>query len=295
MGSARLTTRLLLGLIIGILVACTHAPRCIGGEEVVVLRVKDGKRISYGRLAEELKGIDLVFVGEIHENVAHHAAQLRIIDELHWREVPMALGLEMFPARAQPELDAWVANRLSDTVFKSLYWEIWRMPWDYYGTIFQRARTWKIPLVGINVPRWLVQKVFKDGFESLTPEERRELPAEVTCRIDPNYRKFIRRSFGRHAGNEREFEHFCEAQMLWTKGMARYLTRYLDSRPGRQVVVLTGAGHALRQGIPEQITLESRYSSRIVLPELKDLTRKTVTTNEADYLILDPALERLLE
>jgi uncharacterized iron-regulated protein len=276
--------------IAGVMAACTHSPRSAGDERGAVLRVKDGERISYGRLAEELNGIDLIFVGEIHENAAHHAAQLRIVDELHWREVPLALGLEMFPAMAQPELDAWLADQLSDKVFQSLYWEAWRIPWDYYGAIFQRARTWKIPLIGINVPRRVVQKVFKNGFASLTPEDRRELPEEVTCEIDPSYREFIRRSFGKHAGSAREFEHFCEAQMLWTKGMARYLTKYLDSRPGRQVVVLTGASHALRKGIPEQIALENRYSSRIVLPELSDLTRKTVTLNEADYLILDPTL-----
>ncbi len=272
----------------GVLGACAHTPRDIGKENAV-LRVKDGTRISYGRLADELKGIDLVFLGEIHENAAHHAAQLRIVDELHWREVPLALGLEMFPARTQPELDAWLSGRLPDTVFKSLYWETWRMPWDLYGTIFQRAKTWHLPLVGINVPRWVVQKVFRNGFASLTPEERRELPSEVTCRIDPGYREFIRRSFGTHAGKGGEFERFCEAQMLWTKGMAMHLTKYLDSRPGRQVVVLTGASHALRKGIPEQIAQEGRFTSRIVLPELKDLTRKTVTLSEADYLILDPA------
>ncbi len=45
----------------------------------------------------------------------------------------------------------------------------------------------------------------------------------------------------------------------------------------------------LRQGIPEQIARESRYTSRVVLPELNDLTRETVTVNETDYLILDPA------
>lgn len=271
----------------GLLAACTHLFRG-DDDDGAVLRVRDGRRISYGRLAEEVKGSDLVFVGENHNNAAHHAAQLRIIDELHWREVPLALGLEMFPAQAQPELDAWLTDRLSDTVFKSLYQESWRMPWELYGTIFQRARTWKIPLVGINVPRRVVQKVFKSGFDSLTPEERLELPTEVSCRIDPGYREFIRRSFGRHAGKGGEFEHFCEAQMLWTKGMALHLTNYLDSRPGRMVVVLAGASHALRKGIPEQIATGSRYDNiRIVLPELTDLSRETVTVNEADYLILD--------
>ena len=291
MGYGRHTIHRLLGVIVvaGVLAACTHMPRS-DGNEGTVLRVKDGKLIGYGRLAEELKGIDLIFVGENHDNAAHHAAQLRIIDELHWREVPLALGLEMFPARAQPELDAWLAGRLSDTIFKSLYWKTWHMPWELYETIFLRARVWKIPLVGINVPRWVVQKVFRNGFTSLTPEERQELPSEVTCRIDPGYREFIRRSFGTHAKNGGEFERFCEAMMLWTKGMAGNLANYLDSRPGRQVVVLTGASHALRMGIPEQITLESRYTIRIVLPELKGLTRETVTLNEADYLILDPTL-----
>lgn len=275
------------------LAACTHTTAAIGDDAKVVLRVRDGQRISYGRLAEELKGVDLVFVGENHDNAAHHATQLRIIDELHWRNTQLAIGLEMFPAKAQPELDAWLSGRLADPVFRSLYWQTWRMPWELYGAIFQRAKTWKIPLIGINIPRWVVQKVFKGGFASLTPKERQELPADVTCQIDPSYRKFIRRSFGTHAGNGGEFEHFCEAQMLWTKGMARHLTTYLDSRPGRQVVVLTGASHAVRQGIPEQIARESRYTSRIVLPELKDLSRKTVTVDETDYLILDPFLAKL--
>ena len=56
--------------------------------------------------------------------------------------------------------------------------------------------------------------------------------------------------------------------------------------PGRTVVVLAGTGHAMRRGIPEEVSHDAAYSYKVILPEVAGLNRSTATTADADYLLL---------
>ena len=68
--------------------------------------------------------------------------------------------------------------------------------------------------------------------------------------------------------------------------MAYHLMGYLSKNPGRTVVVLAGVGHAWKRGIAEQ--LDEKIISRVVLPMVPDqVDRKTVTTADADYVLLN--------
>lgn len=272
----------------GIFLACVAvilaARACFCMERVV--RITDGRVIDFGRMIAEVKGGDLVFVGELHDQKWHHENQLRIIKALYGAGVPLAIGLEMFTAESQPALDRWVAGKMEKESFVRLYYENWQMPWSLYGDIFLYARQHRIPLIGLNVPREIVQRVASQGFESLASEERKRLPSGITCDVDKSYMAFIKRAFAEHAGNEKTFVHFCEAQMLWTKSMAWRLTDFLDKHPRKTVVVLTGAGHAMKRGIPEQVGQSSRYSYKVILPEISDMPIGKVGVGDADYIVL---------
>src|SRR5919198_4158442 len=185
-----------------------------------VLRLSDWTVIGFDRMIAEIKGVNLVFVGEIHAREEHHEAQLRVIRSLHRAGVPLAIGLEMFTAECQPDLDLWVAGKIDEQVFLKKYDKNWGMPWPLYREIFLYARTNRIPLIGLNVPREIVQKVAQSGFASLTPEEKGKLPPAITCNVDSAYMAFIRKAYTEHFGTEKSLLHFCEAQMVWTKAMA---------------------------------------------------------------------------
>ncbi|MCM2358692.1 MAG: ChaN family lipoprotein [Geobacteraceae bacterium] len=268
------------------LAALMVPPGNCGGAERV-LRLSDGRVIGFARMIEELKGARLIFVGENHDQPEHHQAQLEIIKALRRAGVPLAIGMEMFTSGSQGELDRWVVGRLSLDEMVRLYYREWRMPWPLYRDILLYARDQRIPLIALNVPRSISRKVSRQGFAALTQEERKQLPSGVTCSVDPAYREFIRRAYAEHGRNENSFVHFCEAQMLWNKSMARHLQQYLALSSRATVVVLAGAGHAMKGGIPEELSRDSGYRYRVILPEFPGLDRRTVTGRDADYLLLD--------
>jgi len=275
------TTLLLLGLILAVTIAR------YGLSPVHVLRVNDKHVIAFHRMIEELRGTRIVFAGENHDQRQDHKAQLAVIKGLLQSGTPLAIGLEMFTADSQEKLDLWSIGKLSEIDFIKLYYRDWGMPWPLYRDIFLYARKHRIPMIALNVPHAISRKVARSGFASLTPEERKRLPEGITCNIDPVYRSFVRKAYSLHSGgSDRSFENFCEAQMLWNKGMGWYLQKYLAGNPGRTVVVLTGTGHAMKRAIPEEVFQGGKFSYKVILPEQPDLDRDAVTSQDADYLLL---------
>ena len=177
-----------------------------------------------------------------------------MIRGVHGAGKPVAIGLEMFTAGSQPELDAWVEGRLDDNRFVSLYAANWKEPLELYSAIFRYARDNRIPLVGINVPREIIQEVKRNGFQALSEEARSKLPTDVRCEVTGDYLAFMKRVNAGHNRNRDDITHFCEAMMLWNSLMARNIAAYLDRHPGTAMVVLAGVGHARKKwGIPEQL------------------------------------------
>jgi uncharacterized iron-regulated protein len=255
--------------------------------EYEVVRLRDGKIISFAEMIGEVQGADFIFVGETHDNMEHHWLQLQIIRELHNRELPLAVGFEMFQARSQTALDRWQEGQMEQADLVRLYYRDWRMPWPLYRDILHYLGQEGIPVLGLNVPREISSKVARLGVGSLTPEELDQLPPGLSCDVSPAYRQYIREVFGKHAiAGERAFTHFCEAQVLWDTAMAWHLVRYRQENQG-PVVVLSGMIHALKRGIPTQVAeMEEKYTSRIIIPRSPGIDRETLGPDLADYLIL---------
>jgi uncharacterized iron-regulated protein len=239
-------------------------------------------------MVEDLKGVRLVFVGELHNEPQHHQAQLDVIKALHQARLTLAIGLEMFQKDSQDILNQWVAGTLPEAEFQKVYYDNWGYPWPLYSDIFWYARQEKIPLIGLNISPEITRQVARKGFASLSKEQIGQLP-EVTCRVDEAYMAFIRRSFGMHGHQGKQFVHFCEAQLVWDTAMAANLLDFVQSHPRHMVVVLAGNGHAWRHGIPEQITQQSNMPYRIILPAMPGrLDDGSATLDDTDYLWLDP-------
>ena len=272
-------------LVVAVLAACfLGAVSCDAAEQVV--RLSNQSVIDFDTMIAEVKGASLVFVGETHAQEAHHVSQLRIIHALHQSGRPLAIGLEMFTAENQRDLDLWVAGYLDEQNFISRYARNWTLPWSLYRPIFLYARDNRIPLIGLNIPREIVQKVARGGYAALTPADKESLPTGIRCRVDSAYMAFIKKVFAEHTGTDGSFLHFCEAQMVWTKSMGRRLLSFLKSYPGQLVVVLTGAGHAVKQGIPSEVEENSPFGYKVIVPQIAGLDRTGLTSADADYIVI---------
>lgn len=251
-----------------------------------ILDVKSGKETTLPDIAGDLKKAKFVLVGEYHDNMESHAAQLAVIKALRESGVPIAIGLEMFRQGSQADLDRWTDGRLPEEDFKKVYYRNWDIPWKQYRDIFVYARENHIPMVGLNIPESVSSKVAKEGMTSLSKQEQAALP-NVTCKVEPAYEDFIKRALGAHGHSGLNFTNFCEAQLLWDTSMAVTAVNYQKENPETTMVILAGSGHAWKQGIPRQIAKRSDLPVRAILPALPGSHGSGENTSEeADYVWL---------
>lgn len=251
-----------------------------------IVKADEQVEVKSEAFLKDLTHAQVVFLGELHDNVNHHQAQLSIIKALQATGKPLAIGLEMFRSDSQASLDEWSDGEMALAEFLPIYKSNWSM-WQEYEEIFLYSRAQKIKLVGLNIQRELTGKVARDGFKSLTKEQRQSL-GNVQCQVDPEYADYMRKAIGGHGGHGMKYLFFCEAQLLWDTLMAKNLAAFIESNPDYLVVVLAGNAHAWKYGIPRQLREQADLTYRVVLPEVFGrIDRLNVDKDVADYLWLD--------
>jgi uncharacterized iron-regulated protein len=211
-----------------------------------------GALLTPPELAERLDDVQVLFVGESHTDMEFHRVQLRVIQELYRRGRTVVVGLEMYPAAAQEWLDRWISDQtLTEQGFldESHWYRSWGYNWEYYRDIFVFARENRLPMVGVNVPREVVQTVRRKGFEGLSAEQRALLPERVDT-DSAEHQRLFRAFFGDEDslhGNmpPAMFEGMFRAQCTWDAAMGWNAVKALEASGAEDaiVVVLVGSGH----------------------------------------------------
>ncbi len=254
------------------------------GAEVIQL----GGAEELPRIIPKLAANRVVYVGETHDRYSHHLGQLGIIEGLHQRNPSLAIGMEFFQQPFQPALDDYISGVVDEQEMlrRTQWYERWIYDYRLYRPILQYARQNGIPLIALNVPKEIIQRVSKVGIEGLNEEERSKIPAEIDS-SNQAYRERLQGVFKRHAHTKgRDFNRFLQVQLAWDEGMAERVANYLKENPQRQMVVLAGSGHLVNgTGIPQRVDRRLAIDSAIVLPG-EDLRIKP---GIADYLIFPQA------
>ena len=234
---------------------------------------------------QELVKADVVYLGETHDSLKDHQAQIEILQKLYQRQPKMVIALEMFQRPYQSVLDRYIIGELSEQELleQSEYNQRWGFPWQYYAPILQFAKQKQLPVLALNTPIEVTHKVAHAGLESLTLEERKFIPPFDEIRTDnAEYRQTLLRIFNQHehAGhNSASFERFFLAQVLWDETMAEKIAQSLQTNPGHQVVVLAGRGHiAYSYGIPSRVA-RRLHKQQLVQRSVLFSTSKEVTTD----------------
>lgn len=272
--------------IVLVLVSLSVAATAASAPDLRLQELASGTFLTGGKALEQLAAARIVLVGEHHTAPDHHAAQLKVIRALHENGRKIAVGLEMFLDERRATLDQFVRGELSEEELKRIYFEDWNFPWELYRPIFEYARQNQIPLIGLNVSRDITRQVARQGFDSLSPEQK-EILGDITCEVTPAYRDFVARAHGAHDHGALAFESFCEAQLVWDTAMAVHALRYLDLHPDSTLVILAGSGHARRPGIPTQVGRRSAVPVAVILPYTPHVfERATLSAAEADFIIM---------
>lgn len=213
---------------------------------------------------QHLAQADVVYLGETHDSVADHEAQLHIIQALYAENQAenrrLAIAFEMFQHPFQSVLDDYISGTIDeDTLRRDTEYDTrWGFPWEFYAPMLRFAREHQLPVLALNAPSEIVRKVAREGLESLDETERQVIPPLEEIRTDnQNYREYVGAVFAHahhSAHGQMNFENFFAAQVVWDETMADNIAQFITENPDDQVVVIAGQGHVIYgYGIPDRV------------------------------------------
>ena len=225
---------------------------------------------------------DVIYLGENHDRLEHHQAQLSIITQLEQQAdaaTDLVIAWEMFQRPFQPVLDRYLTGEIDEVELRQQteYDTRWGFDWEYYAPILRWAKAQQIPLLALNTPEEITRKVAETGLESLEGSDFRYIPPKAEIKLAPaEYRQKMADIYQAHVemaqGNSSDIDNFFAAQVLWDETMAEAIANYYQSYPQSQVVVLVGEAHvmndyAIPARVARRITDKSFEQTTLLLSE----------------------------
>jgi uncharacterized iron-regulated protein len=213
--------------------------------------------IAPNDMISKLVQVDVVFVGEQHDDPETHRAEAELLNAIGRQGRPVILSLEMFERDVQTAVDDYIAGRTTETQFLAS-----SRPWERYSTDYRKLielakeNHWRV--VAANVPRSLASAVGRKGLaalDTLTPRERAWAAKENVCPRDDYHARFLESMQGHSAGGAAPAasdtlptvvaERFYLAQCVKDETMAESIVNARLSAPRDAIVVhYDGAFHS---------------------------------------------------
>ncbi len=216
---------------------------------------QDGNPETQARLVAARASLArVVYLGENHDNPAHHAHQARVLQALLNAGARPALAFEMLSQDQQREVDE--AMRQVDgtaALDARLRWrERGWLDFGMYQPVFELALRFRLPVIAADLDPGTVRRIAKDGLGVLAEAERAQLASRL--RPDPERDARLEREIAEaHCGllPAAAIPFMVQAWHARNVVMARHIGQALDE--GRRVVVIVGRGHQERGGLPDQL------------------------------------------
>jgi len=229
-----------------------------------ILHLPTGLKVNFDQMQNAISSSRVIYIGETHDNIEAHRAQLEIIEDLAKRfPGKISVGMEMFRRSAQQNLNQWNKGELSSGQFKNLFRKNWGNGYALYKSIFEFLNKNHIPLIGLKS-----SKKTEDTFRGNDQPSQNDLP-----KIDFNdryHRPFSMSIFGGHQAMEKPYRML----LLWEETMAQTVADFLKnpSNINSKLVILAGGFHVQYGfGIPKRAFRRVPHSYSIVLPTVTEL------------------------
>ncbi|HEU4615268.1 MAG TPA: ChaN family lipoprotein [Kofleriaceae bacterium] len=254
-----------------------------------ILDARTGRQVDTAAFWATVGAAQVVCVGEDHPNPHHHWFQLEVMKHVSAHK-PLALGMEMFQRPFQGVLDDYAAHRIDQSALlsRSGYEERWGYDFGFYAPTIDTAVAAGASLLALNAPKELTKKVVRHGLESLTPDEKRQLPELVLD--DAAHRAWFDATMedmgGAHAHGQQSTgaddsahkpddkaedkvattppaegdepampsaDRIYTAQVMWDESMADGAAQWVKRTPQGLLVLLAGNGHCHDSAIVNRI------------------------------------------
>jgi uncharacterized iron-regulated protein len=257
-----------------------------------LIHSRTGKELTLAQLADELAARDVVYLGELHDNVAGHQVYAELVKLLADRRPDFVLSLEMFERDVQGVMNDYLRGRIDEAAFLK-YSRPWKNYARDYRPLVELTRERKLDVIAGNLPRPVAGKVAsKEGAASPF------LPRATTAPLD-RYWELFGETMKDHPGADGAVERMYRAQCAKDDAMAEGMADYLAAHPHRQPLVVHcngnfhsdyGLGTAAR--LAQRVPLaQATIISMIAVP---DVATADVTNDRkrAHYLLVVTALPK---
>ena len=290
-------------------------------------RVYDSRKkkwIDFETLVQRANAMDIVFVGEQHDNTPGHVMELALLEGIARRRTagggPVTLSLEMFERDVQEPLNAYLNGTRDESSFLSA-----SRPWPNYGPdyrpLIELSKMQRWPVIAANIPRGYASMVSRSGlkvFDTLSTEVRtQQIAADISC-PDDRYGKLFKAWFGEAmngaghgappagptvnqdslkklavaaaATEQRYYEAQCVKDETMGESVARALADARARGNGALVVHMNGSFHTdYALGTADRALRRSKGAKHMVItmlptPDLDTVDAKSMRA-KADYIV----------
>ncbi|OYT73337.1 MAG: hypothetical protein CFK52_01835 [Chloracidobacterium sp. CP2_5A] len=247
----------------------------------------DGQSATLDDLVSALARVEVVFIGESHDDPGAHALELDLLRATQARyganaaqRRQVALSLEMFERDTQLALDEYLAGLIPENQFLAC-----SRPWNNYQSdyrpLVEFAKAQRIPVVAANPPRRYVNLVGREGREALTKlsnQARAFLPplpyGAASAAYEAKFKRLMSDLHGAGGEGERQMPSLArllDSQSLWDAGMAHAIADTLAGVPQALVIHVNGRFHSEEgMGIPEHLAAYRKSTRMLIVTVVSD-------------------------
>ncbi len=242
-------------------------------------------------VGELARAADVIGIGEVHDNPAHHAIQSLALDRLVAAGERPVLAFEMLTEDQQAAVDEALreASSMQDLDHR-LAWRARRWPdFSMYYPLFETARREGLPVLAADLSAELRRRVSHGGLGALPEPERTRLESQLpvnAAREDALWQEI-------QAGHCDLLPPAAEASMVeaWharNVTMARRIAGALAR--GLKVVLIAGRAHLAADAVPGQLAA-LRPGTRVRIIDLVERDGDPPLAN-ADVVLTTPGVNR---
>jgi uncharacterized iron-regulated protein len=291
-----------------------------------IVDARTGKSVDEPTFWTRLAAARAVCVGEEHDNPHHHWLQLHVVRELA-RRLPrgtqLALAMEMFQRPFQGVLDDYAAHRIDAAQLRSRsgYEERWGYDYGFYGPTIDAALGAGAQLLAANAAKELTRKVSHHGVESLTADEKTQLPQlKLDDAAHRAWFDALMEDMGGTAAHAQRkpapagdaakstepakppqhgdddpatempsADRVYTVQVIWDETMADTSAKWLAAHPGGHLVLLAGNGHCHDSAIVNRIKrrgIADAVSLRGVIDDGKGAVGEALARPINDFVVV---------
>lgn len=215
----------------------------------------EGNQVSFDKIVEAVRSVDVIFIGEQHDDKVAHQLQLDLlklaVENVKTKQI--VLAMEMFEKDVQLVIDEYLQDLITESHFLAS-----SRPWNNYNTdyrpLLEFAKANRLRVIASNAPRRYVNMVSRLGKESLyllSSEAKRWIAPLPYKESSKDYKEKFNKLM-EITGHQ--LTNMFEAQTLWDATMAFSISEVLKQNRNSLVIHINGAFHSDEKlGIPEHL------------------------------------------